>query len=52
METKYTEEEFQKDLGRLNSASRKRDGWEKLSYMLLGMCLMGALWAATSLKYC
>lgn len=30
----------------------KREGWKALNYMLLGMCLMGALWATVSFKYC
>ncbi len=32
--------------------ARKREGWKALNYMLLGMCLMGALWAAVSFKFC
>jgi len=32
--------------------ARRCEGWKALNYMLLGMCLMGALWAAVSFKYC
>lgn len=45
-----------KSVGRepLSEADKERrgKGWEQLNYMLLGMCLVGTLWAAVSLKYC
>lgn len=36
----------------IRDGERKRAGWKALNYMLLGMCLMGALWAAVSFKFC